>query len=151
VRAARGFGLGVTVCAVLAVLWPLLCARPDSFPLSTYPMFASDRGQPELSNARGLRADGSRVALPPELFGTSEVMQARSLVSRAVASGKRSSLQLCKQLAAQIDGNKQFDGVTSVELTRDRYDSIKYFTESNAPLASKRVARCDVQPKEPNP
>ena len=58
-------GLVVGLGATLAVLWPLTAMDQDSFPISSYPMFARPRGQPTLYAVVGRASDGSEVRLPP--------------------------------------------------------------------------------------
>ena len=59
-------GLGLT----LAVLSPLTAMDEDSFPISSYPMFARPRGQPTLYAVVGRAADGSEVRLPASVVAS---------------------------------------------------------------------------------
>ena len=78
----------ITAVVLLVVLSPALRSSPrDGFPLSNYPMFATDVGRTAIvDTARGVRADGSTVTLSPELVtGTGEIILAASTVTNAVA------------------------------------------------------------------
>jgi hypothetical protein len=143
-RARRLWGIAVTIAAALAVVWPTLSDARDSFPLSTFPMFAAERGFPELDTLRGVTAEGERVSLPPKLLGTTEVMQARAIVARAAAGGKKAARQLCSSVAQRLASSPDFVHVQQLELSTDRYDAIRYFTESTAPIRSRIRARCAV-------
>jgi hypothetical protein len=143
----------------------------DSFPLSTFPMFSSNRSHVTLAALRGVDAAGKRVAIPPVLLGTSEVMQARVTVQTAANAGKRASRALCQRVAAEVAAaqlaaaeptaqpatlrasgesrslSNPLARVLELELSLDDYDTVAYFTESRAPRHSKVLARCDVVQK----
>ena len=87
------------VGASLVVLAPLLRApKDDTYPLSTYPMFATDRGAVhEIATAVGIDTDGSVMRLSPRsIAGTDEVVLASVTVARAVARGEAD--ELCAEL-----------------------------------------------------
>ncbi len=130
----------VTALAVAAVLSPLSRSpSEDSFPLSTYPMFASPRGgEQELTVARGVGPDGRVVRLSPEaIAGTDEVIQASGAVRRAVADGR--AAELCSRIAAGLDP----DEVSAVEVATDRIAAVA--VAAGAPPESTIVhARCEV-------
>jgi len=97
---AYALGLGMPA----AVLSPLFSGAPDSFPLSTYPMFAQPRGQPSLDSVVALMADGGEERLPPPLIGTKEVLQAKVLIQRSVEAGPEAMAGLCQDVAARAAG-----------------------------------------------
>jgi hypothetical protein len=138
----------VTTLAAAVVLWPAVSGQPDSFPHSTYPMFAARRDRVELGNIRGIQPDGTSVALSPALLGTGEVMHARALVAAAVRGGKKQSLRLCRRVAERVSQHPEFATLRALEVSLDRYDSVRYFTESRIPVKSRTLAQCDVPQAE---
>src|ERR1700750_955481 len=95
----------VTVVVVLVLLSPALRSSPrDGFPLSNYPMFATDVGRTAVvDTARGGRADGATVTLSPQLVtGTGEVILAASTVTNAVAGGPDRTMRLCAEIAGRL-------------------------------------------------
>ena len=135
---AYGFGLGLP----LAVLSPLLSGAPDSFPLSTYPMFAQARGQPTLHTMVALLADGREERLPPALVGSKEVLQSKVLIQRSVESGVEGMAQLCAAAAERVLAAPAFRGAQSLAILRRRYDPIDYFVKGSAPLEEQRLFEC---------
>lgn len=133
-------GLGLP----LAVLSPMWSGMPDSFPLSTYPMFARPRGQPVLHTLVGLAADGSERRLPPELVGSKEVLQAKVLIQRSVASGPEAMSALCEATAARAQHSADFRDLQGLAIVARRYDPVDYFVKGPAPLEQELLLRCDL-------
>ena len=139
----------LTLLVCLSVVAPSLGSRPeDSYPLSTYPMFATARGTPLVHQLVGVNADGQRFPVPPELLGTSEVLQAKALIKQAVEGGRKARRRLCEQVLARLRdaaesarSSDSADWVT-VELIAARYDAIAYLTESPRPISTRRLQRC---------
>ncbi len=145
---AYGFGLPIVLVTLLPALRP---ARSDSYPLSTYPMFASNRERPVLYFAEGLNAKNEAHRLEPALLGTDEVMQATATVRRAVEAGDRAQRNLCKQIAARISEHDEYREVMRVRLVASTYDPISYFTDGPEPLERRVHAQCRVSKKEKKP
>lgn len=137
---------GVVAVTVAAPMW--IPDAKDSFPLSTYPMFARKRGKPRMYQLVGKTESGTFQKLSPELLGTSEVLQAKVLIRRAARAGKKEQRKLCRQVAKNIVGRSQVKTelrqVQEVHLLRVRFDPIGYFTESPEPIEQKRLTRCRV-------
>jgi hypothetical protein len=152
---AYGFGLGLTV----------LVAAPgfgdpnwDSFPLSTYPMFARPRSMPRLFFAEGASRDGTRHRLSPSLVANDEVMQATASVRRAVSAGPAAMQALCHQIAERIahdsrpaEGRRQAHdsrpadtAIIEVRLSSARFDPVRYFSHGPEPVERTTHERCDV-------
>lgn len=131
-------GLG----APAAVLAPLLCGTADSFPLSTYPMFAQPRGELTLYSMVAILGDGREERLPPPLVGTKEVLQAKVLIQRSVDGGAESMAQLCGDTAARVASAPEFATARAVAIVQRRYDPIGYFVKSRAPLSEQRTFEC---------
>lgn len=127
-------------------------ARPasqDSFPFSSFPMFAHERKDAitHVDRAVAHLEGGAVVMLPPRALGTDEVLQAAATLRHAIRRGKRGSARLCAAIAARVAADPAFPGAKEVELLTERYDAIAYFAGDQAPLdAPIRRARCKVPP-----
>ena len=139
-RVAVLAGLAAVVGAVLAppVLWP----ERDSYPLSTYPMFASDRGtRSSLAVAVGIDRDGAVHRLSAsEVSGTDEVMLAVQTVRRAVAGGRADDL--CRAVA----GRTRDGSLVAVEVRTEVVDSVGWLQGQREPESVTVHARCPVGP-----
>ena len=126
---------------MFVVVAPALRPTPrDGFPLSTYPMFASDRGrEATVVTAVGVEDGGGVARLDPETIAdTDEVMLAAATVRRAVAGGTAD--RLCAEIAARLAGT----AVQAVEIRTEAYDSVAYFDGETDPLAVTVHDRCGV-------
>jgi hypothetical protein len=148
-RRALGYALGLGMPA--AVLSPLFSGARDSFPLSTYPMFAQPRGQPTLYSVVAIEADGREARLPPSLIGTKEVLQAKVLIERSVAAGPEAMAQLCAEAAVRVAAAPEFSDARSIAIVQRRYDPIDYFVKGPTPLAEQRVFECALAPRATDP
>ena len=114
----------MSIALVGATLAPL--ARDpdhDSFPLSTYPMFAMRRPTTlTLDYAYGLTATGARRTLSPAAVGTKEVLQAAAIFERAVHDGPKALVPLCAQIAAHVAD----PDVVSVRIVTGTHDAVDY-------------------------
>src|SRR5690606_8394838 len=103
----RAYFFGLTIIA--AVAYPVTFAPgEDSFPLSSYPMFSYRRERPTIYFARAIGADGEERRVPPELVGSSEVMQAAVTVRRAIQGGKK-RMQIGRAARRGRAGNSRGD------------------------------------------
>jgi hypothetical protein len=120
----------------------------DSFPLSTYPMFAATRGRPRMGQILGVDAQGTTHRLSPELLGSSEVLQAKALVERAINGGAKQRDAFCAAVAARV--RKQGNPLTlkRLDLAKVRFDPIEYFTVGPTPIERDVVASCSVGPAQ---
>lgn len=150
--AERVRALAVSAVVVSAVLWPLGWDDPnrDSFPISSYPMFAHDRRSSQLTAvyAVAIAADGQRRYVPPELVANREVLQARAVLDRAARGGKQGALLLCREVAGRIaagQGGASFAATVEVQIMRGRHDAGRYF-DTGALGVEKVLARCPVEP-----
>jgi hypothetical protein len=130
-----------------ALLWPLTHGR-DGFPLSTYPMFSSERGtEAKLAHVVARRADGSASPLPPRMLGTAEIMQAAQ-IARNAAKDRGRARDLCARVAERIAGDADWSDVVAIEVRTDSYDAVAYWSEApgsrSSTTASRVHARCDV-------
>jgi hypothetical protein len=134
----RRFAIAVAGCFLLGLMvWPATVGR-DSFPLSNYPMFASDRpAQASFRTVVGVDASGSPVRLSPaDIGGTDQVIQAAATVGRAIADGEAD--QLCAEVADRVGAD-----VVAVEVVTERYDTIAWFDGHETPAERVVHARCD--------
>jgi hypothetical protein len=117
----------------------------DSYPLSTYPMFAKARGTPLVHQLVGVDGEARRFPVPPELLGTSEVLQAKALIKQAVKRGRTARRKLCEQVSARARDSGDYPNWVAVELIAARYDAIAYLTQAPRPVSSRRLQRCGVR------
>lgn len=140
-------GLVVGLGATAAVLSPLLAMDQDSFPISSYPMFARPRGTPELYAVVARAADGREVRLPATLVASSEPLQTKVLIQRSVEQGPEAMQLLCRSVAARVAESPE--DLRRVEIVRRRYDPIAYFTLGPEPIEQARLASCRVPRPRP--
>src|SRR4051812_38911597 len=98
---ALAYGLGLGLVALVAAPG-FGSPDDDSYPLSTYPMFARARGKPWLDFVEAVSADGKAVHLEPRLVASDEVMQAAASVRRAVAGGPLTLAPFCAGIAERV-------------------------------------------------
>lgn len=144
--AARAWLLTAAVLA--AQLFPLTRGeRYDSFPWSTFPMFA--HGRPDavtvVDRFVAVAADKSSERVPPRLVANDEVLQAAATLRYAIRRGKKATRALCRQVARRVADEPAFAGAVTLELVTVQYDALRYFAGDQEPLAKPRVrARCKV-------
>ena len=132
-----------SIALVAATLEPILRSPgDDSFPLSTYPMFATPRATKlTLDYAIAESTDGSRRSIAPELVGSSEVLQALANIAREVA-GKRSA-ELCGRIARGVAADSDYEGVARIRIVTGTNDAIEYLAHGTIGPERER-ARCQV-------
>jgi hypothetical protein len=140
---AYGFGLGLVALVASPGFGD---PRWDSFPLSTYPMFARPRRMPVLYFSEGIDARGARRRLPPELLANEEVMQATARVRSAVAAGPEASGALCREIAGRALEHPDYSGLVAITLVSARFDPVAYFTRSTEPHEHTVHQRCALRP-----
>lgn len=142
---------GTLVVATLSVAWPALGELDDdSFPLSNYPMFAAERGRPVMAQIVGFDSQGQVRRLSPELLGSSEVLQAKSLVERAANGGPKARQTFCETVARRVRDAQTDDDVSAkisrLEIAKGRFDPVTYFTVSPEPIERVVLHTCNVDP-----
>ena len=134
-----------------ATLYPgLRDARDDGFPLSTYPMFATEK--PErvaVMSALALGDSGLEQALAPSYIANAEAMQALSTLRKSVAAGKRSARALCERIAQRVAERAEpaLAGARYVAIVTQEHDAVRYLSGEKEPLARKEHVRCAVPSK----
>ncbi len=135
--------LGVT----LALVSPAL-RHVDSFPLSTYPMFAAPRSStPSISTVVGLRADGERELLTPHLIGgDASVNLSLQTVERAIDRGRKAQRRLCRTVAERVASDpERGERIVRLEVVTERFDTRDDFGDLLEPRARKVHVRCRVK------
>jgi hypothetical protein len=141
-------GVVAAVIATVLVVAPILRQPPrDSFPLSTYPMFATDRGPVAAVNTvLAVDGDGVSHTLSPELIGGSdEVILAAATVSRAIRGGTTAGL--CNAVAERAAGSDRAaeEGWRVLEVVTHRYDTVSYLAGDEEPESEVVHATCTVE------
>jgi len=146
----RGRAVALSIVLVGATLAPLVRSPDrDSFPLSTYPMFAARR--PVLTTldfAYGLTAAGERRTLSPRMLGTREVLQAAAMLERAVAGGPKQLIPLCEVIASRVAAEPQLSDVATIRIVEGTYDAVEYLVRA-APGVEHDRWRCRVVRSQP--
>ncbi|MCB9703175.1 MAG: hypothetical protein H6711_14875 [Myxococcales bacterium] len=127
------------------VAWPLTQGiEYDSFPWSSYPMFARDRPQVAVvHHVVAVADDGRHRPIPPPLIANDEVLQAAATIGTAIH--RRRSPQLCRQVADRVAADPRWQDFTWLEVATDRYDVLDYFSTSTRPLERDIHARCRIR------
>jgi hypothetical protein len=133
-------GAVVSIAAITLVLTPL--ARDpiagDSFPLSTYPMFAFERRLREtFTYAVGRTASGERRTIEPGHVANHEVMQAYMELTRTPPR------TLCPRIAARVAADEDLRDVVTIEMVRATHDAVALLVRGERG-AEKVLHSCEV-------
>lgn len=126
------------IVAAVVVLSPMLREpTDDTYPLSTYPMFAFDRGaEHDIATAVEIDDDGVAARLSPKLIaGTDEVILASVTVKRSIARGEADLL--CAEIAERLGPGR------TVEVRVETLDVVAFITADVESTAVDVKARCD--------
>jgi hypothetical protein len=126
------------------VLSPLVSGAADSFPISTYPMFARARGHTTLYAVIATTRDGVERRVSAALVGSTEVLQTKVLIQQSVERGPRAMAELCRATANRVAASTEGDRLVFVDIVRRRYDPIAYFVSGPAPIEQERIFRCSI-------
>lgn len=136
----------ITLAVVIVLAYPALGDPPrDGFPLSTYPMFAVDRGPvTQITTAIGRDPDGDRVLLSPHLLaGTDEPIMAVRTARTAVGDGRAD--EWCREVAGRVvDGPTRVAAVDTVEIVTETHDGAATLTADAPPISVTVHATCAV-------
>jgi len=132
-RSALAFASFV-ICAVLLV--PAFTGQ-DSFPISSYPMYASVRdAEAELITARAFDFAGDEIALfMQEIADTDDPLVAVDRMRTARRNG--SLAETCAAIAARSPSQ-----VVRVEIITVRYDLVAFASGDHTPLDTSVLERC---------
>lgn len=139
------YGIGVACVFTLAVFAPTIFGRADSFPLSTYPMFAQHRGQPKMVKLVALTPRGEEP-VRPELLGTGEVLQAKVLLEQIAVKSEAQREKFCVKTATRLAELPESADWSKLLLVRVKYDPIDYFYNGAEPVSRKVLTRCALRP-----
>ena len=133
----------MVLAVVLGVVLSPIVSGKDSYPHSTYPMFASTPGrEASLQVAFGLDADDTLVRLEPRtISGSVEVVHAYATLLAANRTGDQQ--RLCEEIAARV-ARRGPETVQTVVVAAERHDMVTSVAEGPEPLARTEHARCPV-------
>lgn len=131
----------VLVVAVLAA--PVVLDR-DSFPLSTYPMYAPSRpGAVDLPTAVGVDAAGATHRLSLGLIGASDdPLIVSGALREAIARGE--APRRCREIASRVARSDLARPLVAVEVVVERVDVVAHVRDEDALLDRSVEARCAV-------
>jgi hypothetical protein len=130
-----GVGLGVVVLTAMPLLGR---ADADSYPLSTYPMFARHLENPTVHFVERLDEKGRARRLTPEQVAGNEVMQSYKTIRRAVREGPEAVEKLCRSIAGRLAKREKRGRSVRLRVVTARFEPVAYFTES-APAEERTV------------
>jgi hypothetical protein len=133
----RGRWLLTLVVGAVVVAPAVLPDADDDFPISTYPMFTTERGEVVDLDTAVLVDDEGRHRLSPETIGgTDEIVAAAVTVSNAVAGGSAALDLLCQDIAERIDDDGE------VEIVTERHDAVDLLRDGAPPISVTVHERC---------
>ncbi len=137
----------ISVVLVGATLSPLVRDPvDDGFPLSTYPMFATERPtRLRMSYALGVTTSGERRYLRPFLVGSTEVLQAFTIVALAVHDGPRAQRRLCTEIANRVAASGDTE-LATIRIVTGSHDALDVLLHDKLGHEVERV-RCRVPPR----
>jgi hypothetical protein len=129
----------VAVVAGTALLISPALRDRDSFPLSTYPVYASARGrEATFVTADGERADGSVHRLSMDVIArTDDPLIAASRLADAVSAGRADDL--CTEIAGRAPSD-----LVAVVVVRERHEVVDSARGDESLLQREQLARCPV-------
>jgi hypothetical protein len=140
-----------SVAMMAAVASPLLenwrSVPTDSFPLSYYPMFTSERGETAaVTYMVGIDATGARRPLHYRYAAGGGMNQARKRITNMVRNGKAGDL--CRSVAENVAmrSTRRLDTIVAIEIRTDSYRLREYFETSNrVPVTEEVHHTCGVE------
>jgi hypothetical protein len=127
----------LTAGLVGILVLPAIRSR-DSFPLSTYPMYASARGrEATFSTVVGVDSDGKvRRLSMQQIARTDDPLITHQRVRDEIRGGRAG--ELCIDVAAQVTSEE----IVAVEVVEERHDIVLPVEERSSQLARVVHARC---------
>jgi len=139
--------IAATTLASLSPLVPELRGRKgDSFPLSWFPMFASERPKVETPTyVVGLTESGDRMKIDVSFWTSGGFNQGRNMLTTSVK--KKKTREFCATTASKVARRKTgpFGSVVQLNIVRGSYDRAEFFAGNREPLAETVLARCPVE------
>ena len=138
----RSWGALVGIVVVAAMLYPLI-PNEDSYPLSNYPMFSSNKpAVAKVFHVVGFSSGGRHRPIAPEFLGTDEIMQAFQTVRIAARGGRDRAEALCRRVLEALESRQDARDLTHLEVRIDSFDTVAYWKGERTPVKSRVVARC---------
>ena len=144
-RTARSYALCVGVVLVMA--YPALRRPPlDDFPLSSYPMFATARGDVvKIRTVLGVTAEGATEVLTPSLIAGDGSPTLASDVGHAAARSVAKRRALCETVAARVAHDPEYRSrYVELRFVSEVYDAPAYFRGQTETRSSKVLSSCTV-------
>jgi hypothetical protein len=146
VARTRTLPAAISIVMIGATLWPVT-RRPvaDSFPLSTYPMFAFERPTKlTMSYAVGITQRGDRRFLSPAIIGSPEALQALAIIERGLAGKPAERMALCTEIADSVRGYPALDDIVTIAIVTGSHDALDFLLRDRVGTERERV-RCQVK------
>lgn len=127
------------VAAVLVLSPVLRDPSSDTYPLSTYPMFAADRGRVHtIATAVERTGDGFARLSPSLISGSDEAVLASVTVTRAVRRGEADAL--CEEILERTGARRR------IEVRSETLDVVALIVEGSAESTVRVHATCGGAP-----
>jgi hypothetical protein len=148
---SKAYAYAVSALLLGAMLAPAFWEpTDDSFPLSTFPMFARERSRSEaITSAVLLSADGSELPVPASYVANVEPMQAIATLSKTVAQGRKATRALCEGIARRVvaSGDSKLTAAERVLIVTRSVDAIDFLAGRSKPGGGKVHVRCKLHPE----
>jgi hypothetical protein len=145
VNRERVWAYSVSCALLVAVVAPAFGdPGADSYPLSTYPMFARPKAKTSIAFAEGVDEEERTTRLGPELVANGEVMQASHTLQRAIRGGPERLAQVCARIAHGVAADSRLASVVRIRLAEGQFDSVGYFLGASDPETRTIHLECDV-------
>jgi hypothetical protein len=143
----RWLPIAVSVVLFVATASPVLKnPNRDSFPLSTYPMFAWKRSTTmTMEYLVGFSESGARWHPPPRAVGTGEPMQAKKILENAGRGGPPAMKTLCETAARRVARWRK--DIVVVMFVRGTHEAIDYLVYGKRGT-ERELVRCAVPGRE---
>ncbi|MGA9278925.1 hypothetical protein [Ilumatobacter sp.] len=133
------------IVGVIAALFAPVVLDRDSFPLSTYPMYARTRtSEVTFVTAQGIDAEGGVVHLSLETIGASDDPLIVAGELRAAVRLDRAESR-CRSIASRVgDDVDRTATVEAIEIVTERHDTVDALQNRSSLLRRTVHARCAV-------
>lgn len=138
------YAWGLASLFTFGVFAPISLGLPDSFPLSTYPMFAKPRGRPQMVKLVAV-TDEESIVVEPHHLGTNEVLQAKVLLQQVADKPAAQRRKFCARTAQRISHLTETASWQELRLIRVQFDPIDYFYNGARPVSEKVLTHCPIR------
>jgi hypothetical protein len=132
----------VVVASLLPMTWP---EGRDSFPVSSYPMFAGRRGDTSMDLVVAvLASSGAFELLPSEATGHRHLTQGVRTLRQAVKDGEDRPARLCEEIATWVAENRD-EPEARVGIVTASFDALRFLVHGHRePTIRAEHAWCEV-------